>query len=143
MKKHSFLLRNVTKRDINLGDLRFKIPAMGVKNLLSPKSHITVEDLANSISSGSLSKYLGKSLIHIKNLSRVSPKYKTESKVTTKGLKRLKTSVKEKAEDLSKELEEMTLMDDEEYLRELSMVDDISKGSAPLVRKQNEKKTKD
>lgn len=58
-----YLLRNVTKYDINIGDLRYKIPAGQVRNLLGKNARLTFEEVENSRKFGSIAKKLRSGLL--------------------------------------------------------------------------------
>jgi hypothetical protein len=61
-----FWVHNFSKHDINLGDLRCKLPARKSVNLLGRRYYYTKEQLELSAESGSLFKYKDKIKINIK-----------------------------------------------------------------------------
>ena len=65
MSPSQYLLKNISRNDINLGDLRYRIPAGKTRDLLGKGARLSWLDIQESKKSGSISKRLGKSLIEV------------------------------------------------------------------------------
>ena len=116
----SYILRNTTKNDINLGDLRYKIPAGKCRDLLSKTANIPFDQLIKSVQSGSISVRLGRQLIEVH--SKISaPILVREIAEPGRILfpQRVKSSIVIEVGDVSEEIRELAITEDDEYLKKL------------------------
>lgn len=117
-----YILRNITGRDINLGDLRIKIPAGKCRNLLGKKSRVLPEDIKESEKNGSISKYLGKFLIKVEKI--VEPSIPIEEVADPSAVtfpQRKKSSIIIEVGEIDEEIKDLILEEDEEYLKQLEV----------------------
>lgn len=133
-----YLLRNTTKYDINLGDLRYKIPAGQVRDLLSRTAHINPKLLEKSVTCGSIA-----ARIKIGTLVEVvkEPDLRPPKKIKVSGQpvsfpRTNKTSIILDVALLDEKLNNMIIDDGDQFLKELEDDDATSNGSAPLVSKK-------
>lgn len=135
-----YLLRNVSKYDINLGDLRYKIPAGQTRDLLGKTAHLKVKDILNSKLNGSIGMRLGKTLIEVHTMIELKPPGRVEADPDIVQFpQRIKSNIIIEVGNISEEVDKLSLNEDEEFLKE--MEDDISfdKDNAPLVAKKEKK----
>jgi len=135
-----YILRNKTRNDVSIGDLRYKIPAGKARDLLSPTAHLSLEDIEKSALSGSISKRLGKSLFLVKStISPVPPSYELAKPSSVVFPQRIKSSVTIEIGDITDEIQGLILDEDEEFLKKLdndSLFD--GKDEAPIIAKADE-----
>jgi len=137
---HRYILRNISKYDINLGDLRYKIPAGQARDLFSRTAHLALEDVIRSITTGSISKRLGKTLIVGHNtLTSPPPSYEVADPSFVVFPQRIKSSIVLGVGDITEEIQELILTEDEEVLKKLEE-DSMYSGedTAPIVAKADE-----
>jgi hypothetical protein len=135
-KNESFLIRNISQYDINLGDLKYKIKAGKVVDLYGETAHLNKEVIQKSLESGSISKRLGKSLVLISNTSQtpIIPII-TESNKIIEFPRHAKSSIIIEVGKIDKDVESMILEDDDAFLKELEF-DGSGDGSAPIIAKE-------
>jgi len=136
-ERDRYILRNTSKYDINLGDLRYKIPAGQARDLLSPTAHLELEDIMLSVASGSISKRLGKTLIvAYSTLTPAPPSYEEAEPSRVSFPQRIKSSIILGVGDVDEEIKSLILSEDEEYLKKLEE-GDLFDGSevAPIIAK--------
>lgn len=136
--KQEYLLRNTTGRDINLGDIRYKIPAGKTKNLLSPTANLKYEEIIKSAEKGSISRYLQKGyLIRVsKPLVAPIPPQKTLADPSAIVFpQRIKSSITIGVGDVTEEIRELTISEDDELLKQLEEEGIYDGGEAPIVKK--------
>ena len=80
--KKKYILRNISRKDVLLGDLGYRIPAGKTANLLSPKSALTEKMIEKSAVSGSLAKVMGKYLVRVEEVVKIEPPPKTATTMT-------------------------------------------------------------
>lgn len=136
-----YILKNITRRDICLGDLRVKIPAGKARNLLGKKSRVTIEDILRSEENGSISKYLGKFLIKVQKVEEPLPPLQEvadPSAITFP--QRRKSSIVIEVGDIDDEIKDLVLSEDEEYLKQLEVESKVAEGesSIPVVAPERE-----
>jgi hypothetical protein len=130
----NYILKNITGRDVNLGDLRVKIPAGKARDLLTKKSRVTEEDIIESERSGSISKYLGRSLIRIYKYNEPKPpllEMFDPSAITFP--QRKKSSIVIEVGEIDDEIKELVLNEDEEYLKQLETESATQDGDIPII----------
>jgi hypothetical protein len=147
MSMDRYILKNITKNDVNIGDLRYKIPAGQSRNLLSKTAHLSIEDITESRTSGSIFKRLGKSLVEVESVVVPSTPYMTTDSIQkVKFPQRIKSSITLEVGNISEEIQDMTIVEDEEFLKQLESESDLfDEGKAPIVAKsegKGEKKIK-
>lgn len=127
-----YFLRNTTKLDINIGDLRYTIPAGQTRDLLSPRARLNIEDINNSKNNGSLRKKIETGmLVEVNKIIKLTPPKKTETKNVLRVVKNEKSSIKVDTEELNEQFNNMVLNDEDDFLKELEQGDSIVE--APLV----------
>lgn len=136
-----YILKNITGRDVNLGDLRIKIPAGKARNLLGKKSRITIEDILRSEDSGSIAKCLGRTLIKVYKIENPMPPLKEvadPSAITFP--QRRKSSIVIEVGEIDDEIKDLVLSEDEEYLKQLDMESRAAEGDSdiPVVAPEKE-----
>jgi hypothetical protein len=136
MAKHDYLLKNISTSDINLGDLRYKIPAGKIRDLLGKKTYLTEKQILESEKNGSISKRLGKTLIKVKSKNQLKqPKIEILDPLKINFPRRVKTSIVVDVKNISEELRDVILNEDDELLKELQMKDvDMENEGIPLFQ---------
>jgi len=117
-----YILKNITGRDINLGDLRVKIPAGKARNLLAKKSRVTVKDILSSEENGSISKYLGRCLMKVNRIKE--PELPLKEMADPSAItfpQRRKSSIVIEVGDIDEEVKDLVMNEDEEYLKQLDI----------------------
>lgn len=140
-KFSSYVLRNITQRDINLGDLRYKIPAGKSRDLFAKKSNLRYDDIIKSKRSGSISKYLCKKfLVETKKIVVEPPAPRMEiadpSAVTFP--QRIKSSITIEVGGVTDEIRDLTISEDDELLKQMEEEAIFEAESAPIVAKKDE-----
>lgn len=131
---NKYILKNISKYDVNLGDLRIKIPVGRSVNLLKSRNY---EDIIESEAHGSISKKLNKSLIKVENDTRAVPSCYVPIKSSIPFPSKNKSSIIIEVGEIDEDLQEIIMNDDEEYLKQLQMESDIASNSdTPLVVKE-------
>jgi hypothetical protein len=130
----SYILKNITGRDANLGDLRVKIPAGKCRNLLAKKSRVTIEDIVRSEESGSIYKFLKrKVLIKVyKEEEVVLPLMELADPSAVTFPQRRKSSIVIEVGDIDEEIKDLVLSEDEEYLKQLEIESKAAEGEMGL-----------
>lgn len=130
----SYILKNITGRDANLGDLRVKIPAGKCRNLLAKKSRVTIEDIIRSEKSGSIYKFLkSKVLIKVyKEEEIVLPLMELADPSVVTFPQRRKSSIVIEVGDIDEEIKDLVLSEDEEYLKQLEIESKAAEGEMGL-----------
>lgn len=136
-----YILKNISKSDINLGDLRYKIPAGKSRDLLSRTARLLLKDIEKSRTSGSIAVRLGKTLVEIQDIIEpLSPIKYVADPSTIFFPRRMKSSIILEMEDFSEEIQKISLVEDDELLKELG---DSNSEEVPLVlESKNEKEIK-
>jgi len=117
--RQRYLIKNITKMDINIGDLRYRIPAGQTRDLLSKNAHLRLEDILESREYGSISIRLGKSLIEVDAIIVAKPPNKTMAKPTKVNFpQRTKSYITIDVTDVA-EAEELSRSEDDEFLKEM------------------------
>jgi hypothetical protein len=117
-----YILKNTSVKDVMLGDLRYKIPAGQSRDLLSPTAHLTIEEIRKSRENGSISKRLGKVLVEVEGIvfATVPPLCVVIRKAgVIKFPDRTKTSIRIEVGDISEEIENLIISEDDEFLKYL------------------------
>lgn len=130
----SYILKNITGRDANLGDLRVKIPAGKCRNLLAKKSRVTIEDIVRSEENGSIYKFLKrKVLIKVhKEEEIVLPLMELADPSAVTFPQRRKSSIVIEVGDIDEEIKDLVLSEDEEYLKQLEIESKAAEGEMGL-----------
>jgi hypothetical protein len=137
----SYILRNITGYDINLGDLRYKIPAGRIRDLLSPTANLPIGALNKSIVSGSIKVRLGKSLIRVH--APINKPVLSNVKVITPSVvdfpQRRKSFITMNVGDITEEIKDLSLNEDEEYLKQLELEEkSVSDIKVPILATSDE-----
>lgn len=138
---NKYLLRNISTSDINLGDLRYRIPAGKTKDLLGKTAHLKFEDIVKSRYNGSIKARLGKSLVEVTSIVEIKPPPMTEFKpkdaITFP--QRTKSYITIEVGDVTDEIKNLIMDDDDEFIQELES-ESISLGDekVPLVSKKED-----
>lgn len=137
MVRRSYLLQNTTKYDINLGDLRYKIPAGQTRDLLSRTAYLSYALIEKSKMSGSIAaKLKNGSLREVVKFVNVKPPRKIEAKEVSEIRGRTKSMVILDVMELDEQLKDMVLEEEEELLQELQTTDPTT--GTPLVHRSGE-----
>ena len=137
-----YILRNTSRQDIMLGDLRYKIPALQTRNLLSRTAHLDWKDIEASRERGSIAVRLGKSLIEIFDFIPIDPtlprkKIKISERVAFPSRLKKTSITLEVGKQISDELAESILADEDEFLKELEE-DNLEEGNSPIMIEDEE-----
>lgn len=135
-----YILRNITKMDVNLGDLRYKIPAGKARDLLSKTARLNIEDVERSRKNGSIAARLGKSLVEVQNTINPPHPKKMMSNEAVVFPNRIKTTIVLEMDDISEDVRNLSIVDEDEFLKEL---DNEFEQSLPLVATNEEDATED
>ncbi|MFA5049006.1 MAG: hypothetical protein WC516_08335 [Patescibacteria group bacterium] len=119
-KPIKYILKNITGRDINIGDLRYTIPANKSRDLLSKTAHLNYNTIMKSRESGSIYKRLGKSLIEVDVLiTNNLPKKTIADPSIVYFPQRTKSSIIIGVSELSNEVQQEVLNEEDEILKQL------------------------
>jgi hypothetical protein len=120
--KKEYILKNITKHDINLSDLRIKISANKSLNLLSKTGRKNIDEVLMSEKNGSISRYLKKGFL-IKICKKEDPNIsKIIMDKTIKPIvfpQRIKSHIVMEMSAIDEEIKNIILNEDEEYLKQL------------------------
>lgn len=144
--KYRYLLKNITKYDVNIGDLRYKIPAGQTRDLLGKNARLKVADIAKSRESGSLSKRIGKTLIEVDAIVEPKPPPMTEAEPSTVAFpQRVKSCITIEVGDISDDINDLAISEDEEFLKQMEEEDMmLGEDAVPVVAKnEDDKEEKD
>ena len=134
-----YILKNITKNDINLGDLRYKIPAGKARDLLSDTAHLDLQQIYLSATSGSISKRLGNGLVLTQTIFLPKAPAFEEAKGSTVFPQRVKTSLIIDVSDITEEIQHLIMDEDEEVLRKLEEDSNYTgEDMAPIVSKKED-----
>lgn len=134
-KPEKYILRNISNREISISDLGYKIPAGESRDLLGKKSGVTWERIQASKEKGTLSLKLGKTLVEIENIVVAHPPSMTEvirEAVTVKFPDRTKSIVIVDVGNISDEVQNLTIVEEEELLKQLD-AESLGDGQVPMV----------
>ena len=140
MVRQRYLLKNITKYDVSIGDLRYKIPAGQTRDLLSPTARLNPKNIEQSKTDGSIAKRLGHSLVEVKKAVSVTVPKKTEADSSAKRFpQRVKSSIKLGEGEVSEEVEQITIQEDDALLKEMAAEDALlESGGVPIISKNKE-----
>lgn len=142
-KPKKYILRNISKNDVNLGDLKYTIPAGQARDLLGRNAHLEYEDILKSRQSGSISKRLGRSLIEVNQIIipvPPAPKVAVEQEPIVFP-QRTKSFITIEVGDIEESAQSVIENEDEEFLKELELRKEIE-GVSPIVASDEEKEKK-
>lgn len=124
--------------DINLGDLRYKIPAGATRDLLSPTARLDPALVQKSRTEGSIAARLGKTLIEVQKKILLTVPLKEESRKAIGMLRpRDKSSVLINAKKEDDKLNNIIMQEEEDLLKEMAEEDLMMEvGEVPLVSKK-------
>jgi hypothetical protein len=121
LAKYRYLLKNISKNDINLGDLIYRIPAGQTRDLLSKTAHLKLKDIIKSREKGSIGARLGKSLIEVDSVIIAKPPPISEvNSSTVKFPQRVKSSITIEVGDISEDIDNISISEDEEFLKQIN-----------------------
>ena len=134
-----YILKNMTKRDVNLGDLRYKIPASQARDLLSKTAHLDFDAIVDSYKNGSIRKYLDAGIIvEVYDIHEPkAPLIYVDSMPKIKFPRHLKTKLTIEIGDVDEEMKKITIDEEEDFLKELDYQDAFLE-SVPLVSKKDD-----
>ena len=134
-----YILRNMTKRDINLGDIRYKIPANQARDLLSKTAHLDLDSINTSRKNGSIYKYLKAGIIvEVYDINEPkAPLIYVDNMPKIKFPRHLKTKLTVEIGDVDEEMKKITIDEEEDFLRELDSEDGFLE-SVPLISKKTD-----
>jgi len=137
---NKYLLKNISKNDINLGDLRYRIPAGKTRDLLGKTAHLRFEDIVKSRYNGSIKARLGKSLAEVTSIIEVKPPPMTEFKpkdaITFP--QRVKSYITIEVGDVTDEIKNLIMNEDEEFFQQLQDDANLGEKKIPLISKKEE-----
>ncbi len=141
MRKRRYILRNISKYDINLSDLKYRIPVGQARDLLSRTARLDPKKIQKSIESGSIQKRLGISLIEVWDIKQPRPPRKTLA-VPEKAIQlpqRTKSMITIDASEIADEYENSHILQDEDsLLQELIEEDMMENKHSPISYKDKE-----
>lgn len=134
-----YLLRNVTKRDVLLGDLGYKIPVGQVRDLLSRTARMDRKRLEKSVVSGSIRRRIDAGiLVEVITAPDLRPPKKLDvSEVPVSFPRQPKSSIVLDVNKLDEQHQNIILSEEDDLLKELQEEDMLMEADgAPLVAKQ-------
>jgi hypothetical protein len=134
-KPEKYILRNISNREISISDLGYKIPAGESRDLLGKKSGVTWEKIQVSKEKGTLSLKLGKTLVEIENIVVAHLPTMTQvirEAITVKFPDRTKSIVIVDVGNISDEVQNLTIIEEEELLKQLE-TESLGDGQVPMV----------
>lgn len=137
MKK--LVLRNITKYDIMISDLRFKVPAGRSIDIFNKNNRLLPQDIINSYNSGSIKKLLGRYLteeVEVKELPKIPILVSKNEKIVFP--QRARQNIIIEVSDLAKEdeINKLSLDEDDELLKELSLDNGIQEDLPVSIKKE-------
>lgn len=134
-----YILKNMTKRDVNLGDLRYKIPANQSRDLFAKTARLEIESIDQSKKNGSIYKYLEAGiLVEVCDINEPkAPLIYVDSMPKIKFPRHLKTKLTIEIGDVDEEMKKITIDEEEDFLKELDYQDAFLE-SVPLVSKKDD-----
>lgn len=134
------ILRNTTKNDINLGDLRYKIPAGQARDLLSASARLNPKIVEQSLKSGSIKRRLGKSLVLVKKDVQIPPvKIKMSPMDVVCFPRHCKSFITLDVDNFVDGYDVLATEDEDEFLKELEADSFIGDSALPVVRETKKK----
>lgn len=118
--KKKYILKNISRYDVHLGDLRYVIPAGCSCDLLGKNARLDFDEIRKSRESGSISKRLGKVLVEIAadNVPR-KPLIILAEPSDVEIVHLAKSGIQVKEEELTEITQETTLTEEEQLLKDL------------------------
>lgn len=136
-----YVLQNVTNRDVNIGDLRYTIPAKKSRDLLSKTAHLDYDAVIESKKSGSIFKKLGKSLIEVTTVIEALPPLKTSADPSIVHFpQRIKSSIVIDVSEISEDVQQEISDEETALLKQLEQ--SYEENVAPIVSKREDKNEK-
>lgn len=141
----SYILKNISKYDINLSDLGVRIPLGQSKDLLSSSINLKWEDIYKSKTSGSISLRLKKGMVaEVQGIVR-SPKPPTRVDVIREAVMvkfpdRVNSLLVIDVGNISEEIEKMSINEDDELLKQLDIESMMEGNGSLLITGDDEKK---
>lgn len=136
-----YILKNTTNRDINIGDLRYTIPAGQSRDLLKKTAHLDYDLIIKSKEHGSISKRLGKSLIEIDAIVEASAPQKTIADPSIVYFpQRTKSSIVIDVSEISEDVQQEASVEEDELLKQLNQ--SYEESVAPLIAREDNEKDK-
>ena len=136
----SYILKNISKCDVNIGDLGVRIPLGQSKDLLDPKLKLNWDLINKSKTEGSIFVRINKRMVV--ELSNIVPAPRAPTKIDVlrgedvlRNADRLKSLLIVESGDLSEEIEKMTISDDDEFLKQLDIESMMDSEGNKLVLK--------
>jgi hypothetical protein len=119
----TYFLRNVSKKDLRINDLKhYPIQAGKTCNLLDKGSRLSWEEIIKSRESGDLSKKLGKELIEVERDVVAKPPTLREvirEAVVVKFPDTAKSSIVIEVGDIAENIQNITISEEEDFLKQL------------------------
>ena len=137
---NKYLLKNISTSDINLSDLRYRIPAGKTRDLLGKTAHLKFEDIVKSRYNGSIKARLGKSLAEVTSIVEAKPPPMTEFKPKDAIIfpQRIKSYITIEVGDVTDEIKNLIMNDDEEFFQQLQDDANLGDEKVPLISKKEE-----
>ena len=137
---NKYLLKNISTSDINLGDLRYRIPAGKTRDLLGKTAHLKFEDIVKSRYNGSIKARLGKSLAEVTSIVEAKPPPMPEFKPKDAIIfpQRIKSYITIEVGDVTDEIKNLIMNDDEEFFQQLQDDANLGDEKVPLISKKEE-----
>lgn len=132
-KLTKYILKNITNYDVNLGDLRYSIPAKRSRDLLAKNARLLYNDIMKSKESGSIHKKLGRSLIEVGEIKVEKPPVKTLADPSAPVVfpQRTKSLIVIDVGEITEEMQESVLNEEDEFLKQLEL--SYEGNSTPIV----------
>ena len=137
---YRYLLKNITKNDVCIGDLGYKIPAGQTRDLLGKNARLQVSAIAKSRHSGSLKKRIGKVLIEVDAIIIPTPPPMTVADPSIVSFpQRTKSCITIEVGDISEEINSIALNEDDEFLKQMEDEEFmLEECGVPIVAKNEE-----
>jgi hypothetical protein len=138
---YRYLLKNITKYDVCIGDLAYKIPAGQTRDLLGKNARLKVSDIAKSRHSGSLKKRIGRTLVEVDAIINPKPPLAVEADPSIVAFpQRVKSCITIEVGDITDEIDNLAINEDEEFLKQME-AEELMTGedAVPIVAKTKEK----
>ncbi len=137
---YRYLLKNISKNDINLGDLLYRIPAGQIRDLLGRTAHLDIKKIIKSREQGSIHVRLGKSLIEVDAIIIPKPPPMVEADPSAITFpQRVKSCITIEVGDISEDIDNIAISEDEEFLKQMED-EQLQTGddSVPIIAKDDE-----
>ena len=135
----SYVIKNISRYDLNLSDLGVRIPLGTSRDLLDPKLNLKWEDIIKSKTSGSIFLRLKKGMAAetVNIVSNPQPASRAQiirDAVLVKFPDRVKSSIIIDIGNIAEDIEKMSISEDDELLKQLEIESMMENGQNLVIK---------